>query len=295
MPLKPIREMLTDAQTRNYAVGYFESWNLESLQGVIDAAEKAMSPVIIGFNGEFLCHNERRVEERLSIYGRLGREAAETAKIPCGFICNECPDDRWIRKAVETGFNLVMPADPGAPYEEFCGRVRDIVQHAHANGVAVESEVGELPSGLDAGQHREGRITDPALAEDFVRVTGVDLLSVSVGNVHIRLSGSSALDLRRLSQIHERVHVPLVLHGGSGIDDKSLSAAIGLGVVKVNYGTYLKQRYLAALRKALAFDCENPHELVGLGGQNDIMVAGRNAVRDAVMERLPSLNCVGKA
>ncbi|MDP7621830.1 MAG: class II fructose-bisphosphate aldolase, partial [SAR324 cluster bacterium] len=83
MPLKTAKELLEKALAGGYAVGYFESWNLESLQGVIDAAEVARAPVIIGFNGEFLSHEERRTEERLAWYSSLGRTAAETASVPC--------------------------------------------------------------------------------------------------------------------------------------------------------------------------------------------------------------------
>ena len=295
MPLEPIPRMMARAQEGQYAVGYFESWNLESLQGVIDAAEQTRSPVIIGFNGEFLSHAERRVEERLALYGQLGREAAQSAKVPCGFIFNECPDDSQIRAAVTKGFNLVMPSDPGVPYESLSSWVKDIAAFAHARDVAVESELGVLPWGIGEVDNKHGTSTDPTLAARFVRETGVDLLAVSVGNVHVMLGGRAELDLERLSAINEQVVVPLVLHGGSGIADESLSAALALGIAKVNYGTYLKQRYLDAVRKALSTDCENPHELIGMGGENDILVAGRVAVMQAVIERLPTLKCAGRA
>ncbi len=86
-----------------------------------------------------------------------------------------------------------------------------------------------------------------------------------------------------------------MLHGGTGIAPDSLMAAIELGVAKVNYGTYLKQRYLQTLRRALETTCDNPHRLLGMGGPEDVMVAGRLAVRDAVLERLPDLGSMQKA
>jgi fructose/tagatose bisphosphate aldolase len=89
--------------------------------------------------------------------------------------------------------------------------------------------------------------------------------------------------------------VPLVLHGGSGIASASLVQAIALGVAKVNYGTYLKQRCLAAMRQALAAGDGNPHHLLGDGGGKDLVVVGRHAVRDAVLERIELLGCCGKA
>lgn len=140
-----------------------------------------------------------------------------------------------------------------------------------------------------------GHYTDPEAAERFVRETAVDFLAVSVGNVHIQVGGQQDLDLNRLAAIGNRVAVPLVLHGGTGITPHSLVEAIRLGVAKVNYGTYLKQRYLQAVRAALAEDRPNPHELLGVGGPHDVLVAGRLAVRDAVLERIEMLGCCGHA
>jgi ketose-bisphosphate aldolase len=290
MPLEPVTDMMARAQLGGYAVGYFESWNLESLQGVIDAAEQTRSPVIIGFNGEFLSHPGREAVEQLALYGALGLAAAESATVPCGLIFNECADDGWVEQAIAAGFNLVMPADPEAPLTEYVRRVARLVRIAHGRGVAVEAEVGELPSAGDAGL-----VTDPEAAAEFVSETGVDLLAVSVGNIHIKLQGQSGLDLDRLVRIRERVEIPLVLHGGTGIDPDSLRGAIGLGVAKVNYGTTLKQHYLEAVRAALDTAEPNPHILLGIGGEADVMVAGRRAVRDAVLGRIETLGCCGRS
>src|SRR6185437_13357831 len=106
MPLESIPALMQRAREGGYAVGYFESWSLESLYGVIEAAEQARAPVIIGFNGEFLSRAERTAPERLLWYGALGKAAATDADIPCGFIFNECSQDDWTRAAVTAGFNL---------------------------------------------------------------------------------------------------------------------------------------------------------------------------------------------
>ncbi|MDD2763752.1 MAG: class II fructose-bisphosphate aldolase [Opitutaceae bacterium] len=295
MSLEPVEKLMADARRGGYAIGYFESWNLESLQGVLDAAEAVSAPIILGFNGEFLCHAGRRAAERLALYGALGKAAAESSPMPCGLIFNECPDDSWVLAAAECGFNLVMPADPQAPYDDYLRRVKRIVEFSHQRRVAVEAELDELPCGASGRVEGEAALTDPARAERFVRETGVDLLAVSVGNVHIRTSGEQALNLDHLAVLADRVRVPLVLHGGSGISANSLKEAIRLGVAKVNYGTYVKQRYLAAVRAAIAANPSNPHELLGLGGKYDVMVAGRLAVRAAVLERIEMLGCCGKA
>lgn len=302
MPLAPIAQLMARSLSEGYAVGYFESWSIESLQGVLDAAEQTRSPVIVGFNGEFLSHAGRLTSERLALYGALGRAAASTATVPVGLIFNECAHDARTLEAIEAGFNLVMPADPGCPTAEYTERVKRIVAQAHPRGVAVEAELGELPSGSDDHPASAPDKTDPDQAAHFVQETGVDLLAVSVGNVHVQLRGEAKLDLAHLAAIHARVPVPLVLHGGTGIAAASLREAIRLGVAKVNFGTYLKQRYLAAIRAQLsaaaqvaAADAEDPHQLLGMGGERDVLVAGRFAVRDAVLERIDVLGCGGRA
>ena len=296
MPLESIPRLLAGCQAGGYAVGYFESWNLESLQGVLDAAEQTQSPVIVGFNGEFLSHGDRLAAERLALYGALGKAAAESSSVPCGFVFNECPDDSWVLAAVEAGFNLVMPADPSCSYDGYARRVKRIVAHAHDRQVAVEAELGQLPCGAAGRGEHQAQLTDPDIAARFVSETGVDLLAVSVGNVHVQMTGETDLDLERLAAIRSRVPVPLVLHGGTGIAPRSLQAAIRLGVAKVNYGTYLKQRYLKAVRQMLAAkeSPSNPHELLGMGGPRDVLVAGRLAVRNAVLERIELLGCCGR-
>jgi ketose-bisphosphate aldolase len=295
MPLEPVGEMMRRASDGAYAVGYFESWNLESLQGVIDAAEETRSPVIIGFNGEFLSRPGRLATERISCYGALGKAAAEAASVPCGLIFNECAQDDSVRAAIDSGFNLVMPDDPEAPYDERVARVAELTRYAHEHGVAVEAEVGELPCGASGEVEEGGAMTDPGRAARFIQATGIDLLSISIGNIHVLVQGERGLDLDRLARIREQVEVPIGLHGGTGIKAESLRQAISMGVTKVAYGTYLKQRYLADVRRALNADDANPHKLLGCGGPEDVMVAARLAVRDAVLERVELLGCCGRA
>jgi len=298
MPLTPVGDMVRAARAQGFAVGYFEGWNLESVQGVIDAAEATRSPVLVGFNGEFLSRAGRLAEERLAWYAALGRAAAESASVPCGLVFNECAQDDWVRRAVDAGFGQVMLDAPGAPAEDVVRRVAEVTAYAHGRGVASEAAVGELPfGGGGAGAAARGERTEPDAAAEFVRRTGVDILAVSVGNVHVLTSGSRGLDLECLEAVRRRVDVPFDLHGGTGIDPAALGQAIGLGVAKVSFGTCLKQRYLAAVRRALggAGGGSNPHALLGMGGPEDVLVAGRLAVCDAVLERVPALGCAGRA
>jgi ketose-bisphosphate aldolase len=295
MSLEPAVELLKHARRHQYAVGYFESWDLASLEGVIDAAEQIRAPIIVGFNGQFLARSDRALPARLEWYGALGRAAAESARVPCALMFNECSVDTWVEQATRVGFNLVMLADADATHANLTQRIANLVRSAHPRGVAVEAELGELPCGAGAVETSSCSLTDPDEAAAFVRETGVDMLAVSAGNVHVLLDGRHDLDLAHLAAIHEKVAVPLVLHGGSGIADGSLAGAISLGVAKVNYGTYLKQRCVAAIRQALANTDANPHHILGDGGSADLVVVARRAVRDAVLERIGLLGCCGRA
>lgn len=295
MPLESINELMRRARAGSYAVGYFESWNLESLQGTLDAAEETASPIIIGFNGEFLSRPDREGEERLAWYGALGRTAAESARVPCGFLFNECSRDQWTRQAVTKGFNMVMPADSEASLEDYTTRAATLTRYAHEHDVSVEVEAGELPCGATGRIEGGGSLTDVESAAQLIEVTKADLLAVSVGNVHILVNGDQELDLDQLEAIQTRVPVPLALHGGTGISREALRQAIARGVFKVNFGTYIKQRYLAALHEALRDPSINPHTLLGGGGEKDMQAACRRAVREAVLERLHWLNCCGQA
>jgi fructose/tagatose bisphosphate aldolase len=292
MPLESIGRLMQDAQVHRYALGYFESWNFESLQGVIDAVEQTRSPTIIGFSGEFLSQRAGATPEDLTLYAALGLAVAAKAKVPCGLILNECSRDPWVERAISAGFNLVMPADPNAGRDEYRQRVARLTQLAHARNVAVEADV--------EGEEDQPPAAYAEEAAQFVKATGVDLLAVSIGNEEIKLTGRAALDLERLATVHKRVALPLVLHGGTGIEDTSLEEAIRLGVRKVNYGTYIKQRCLESLRRALSTQAlstqeENPHALLGDGSSTDILVVGRAAICDAVLERIELLGCCGKA
>src|SRR5438874_12780051 len=107
MPLVSMKRLLTDALSGRYAVCYCESWNLESLQAVIEAAEEMRSPVIGGFNGGFLMHPTRSRPERLTYYAGFARALRESS-VPVAFLLNETDDLAQIEEGIELGFNAVM-------------------------------------------------------------------------------------------------------------------------------------------------------------------------------------------
>ncbi len=295
MPLVSMKSMLADALAGGYAVCYCESWNLESFQAVIDAASDADAPVIAGFSGGFLADPDRKRPERLSYYAGL-RLALAGASVPVSFLLNESDSLPQIEEAIDLGFNAVMIENEHLDPDAYRRLVKKTVARARPSGVSVEAQLGTLPHGCDLGAG-QGEVTDPRAAREFVEDTGIDALGVSVGNIHILTSGESPLHLDRLESIHAEVDVPLVLHGGTGIPPEYAAQVICRGVAKINFGTVLKQVFLAAVREKLEAYQEpmNPHPFVGMGGPQDVLVAGREAMMAQVRKLLHRFGAAGRA
>jgi ketose-bisphosphate aldolase len=285
-------KLLADAQQDGYAVCYCEAWNFESFQAVVEAAEEERSPIIAGFNGGFLMHSGRKHAENLNSYAGLGLSLSK-ARVPAALILNESTSLPQIEEAIDLGFNAIMVENEGFELDDYRHLVRQVVSKAHRSGVSVEAQVGHL---TDASSNGHAEPTTPKGARAFVEETGIDALGVAVGNGHILTEGHLPLDLQALAEIGKAVPVPLVLHGGTGIPLEDAGRSVQLGVAKVNYGTGLKQAYLAALTEKLATYREpmSPHPFVGMGGKNDILVAGREAVKVKCQELLRAWGSAGK-
>ena len=166
-------------------------------------------------------------------------------------------------EAIGLGYGSVMFDGSRLPLEQNIALTRQIAEMAHRAGIPCEAELGAV-LGHEAGPlppyeelFASGRgFTDPAEAARFVAETGCDWLSVAVGNIHGAISGAARnqvkvqarLNLEHLDRLHAATGIPLVLHGGSGIQLSSLRAAISRGIAKVNVGTELRRAYEGALR-----------------------------------------------
>lgn len=299
MSVVSMKSLMNHALRHRYAVGYFESWNMESLLAVADAAERTQSPVIVGFGGLFLGNPGRRVEENIRHYGALARAVAEEAAVPMAVLLNEADRMPMLIRALTCGFNAVMYQDPKATFEETVQANRTLVPIAHACGADVEAEVGELPCADIASSHvTEGQPTDPDRAAWFVRETGVDALAVAVGNVHLLEDGKAGLDFDLIERLRRKVDVPLVLHGGTGISQDDLRRAVELGMCKINVGTAMKRVFINSVKaylQANPVDAVNPHEIVGMGGEQDLLCGAREAVAERVAEMMRTFGSAGRA
>ena len=299
MPRVPFTRMMQDAERRGYAVGYFESWNLESLLAVADAAETARSPVILGFSGIALPHPGRVQPEHLEDYAALGTAVCDRLSVPSCLLFNESADFTWVSEAVRLGFGMVMFTDETLDEAGQTAQVKRSVALAHAAGAAAEGELDSLPGvggGLTAAPG-ESHLTTVEKAIAFVKATGVDSLAVNVGQVHLHGRTSVRLNLDRVSALKAAVSVPLVLHGATSIPREDLAEAIRRGVRKVNVGSILKRSFLEAMRAAsiAAGNAYNPYEAIGSGLPNDVMVAGRTAMQKVVEDYMGLFGSAGKA
>lgn len=299
MSLVSFQDLMREAESGTYAVGYFESWNLESLLAVADAATRMRSPVILGFSGIHVPDIEQGDDNRLSVYAALGKELCRQLPVASCLLFNESPHYDWVMKAIEAGFGLVMFTDENLDATDQQDAVRRVAEKAHAAGVAVEGEMMSL-AGVN-GQldevPKDLRLTDPSLAQSFIEDTGIDALAVNIGQAHVHGRRELPLNLSRLSEIRQAVSVPLVLHGATSIKRGHLQQAIQLGIRKINVGSILKRAYFDAVQNRSAkVDKEyNPYDVVGSGLEIDVLLAGRDAVRKTVEDLISLFGSAGKS
>ena len=288
MPLVPFHQLMAAAESGNYAVGYFESWNLESLLAAADAAEEARSPVILGFSGISLTHPNRIVHDPLSVYAAMGLDVCRRLSVPACLLFNESPSLDSVLDSIKRGFNLVMYSDEALDLASRKDRILRVCRNAHCVGAAVEAEMAALQglSGQIIERPADIPLTDPQEARRFVAETGIDALAVNIGQVHLHGREKVRLDLELLARLKDVLDVPLVLHGATSVNADSLAAAVRRGIRKINVGSILKQVYFAEMHAAclrVAPDA-NPYEIIGSGMKHDVLVAGRRALQSAIVD-----------
>jgi fructose/tagatose bisphosphate aldolase len=299
MPLVSFHELMAAAAQGSYAVGYFESWNLESLLAVADAAEAMRSPVLLGFSGINLPDPRRVVREPLSVYAAAGLDICRSLSVPTCLVFNESPYIEAVREAIRLGFGLVMFSDEDSSYASQVAQVHQVVEEAHRVGVAVEGEPASLPGvgGELTDMPNDLRLTDPDQACAFVEATGVDALAVNVGQAHLHGRREVRLNLDHLAKLQAAISKPLVLHGATSVNRDDLRAAIALGIRKINVGSLLKRTYFEAMREAcLQAGAEyNPYEVLGSGNDKDVLVKGRVAMQKAIEALMHIFGSANKA
>ena len=242
-----MKEMLDKAREEQYGIGFFNAVNVEMARAVIETAEELHAPVIVGTAEVLLpAMPLERVAEYLI-------PMAQKARVPVAVHYDHGLTFEKCMEALQLGFSSVMYDCSTASYEENLEKVAEMVRICHAMGVTVEGELGHVGDNEGAGklENPSDYYTDPAVAADFVRKTGVDALAVAVGNAHGDYKFPPKLDFERITAIREATGTPLVLHGGSGLSDDDFREAVRRGVCKINIFTDLDKAGKAGIEEGL--------------------------------------------
>ncbi|RJQ81183.1 class II fructose-bisphosphate aldolase [Pseudonocardiaceae bacterium YIM PH 21723] len=240
MPLTTAGEIVGPAAKAGRGCAAFNAIQLEHITAIVDGATRAGQPVIIQ-----LSHNAVRYHGSLAPIGSAALAAARAAEVPVAVHLDHAETPELVHEAVALGFGSVMFDASTLDYADNVRVTRDVVDACHEHGVWVEAELGEV-GGKD-GVHAPGVRTDPDEALAFVQATGVDALAVAVGSSHAMLTRDAELDLDLITRLRDRVPVPLVLHGSSGVPDDGLAAAARAGMTKINIATQLNKVFTAAV------------------------------------------------
>lgn len=246
--LVTLNEILKMAEERGCAIGAFNTPNLECIRAVIDTAEKYNVPVIIS-------HAELHEEVApLDVIGPIMVLSAKNAKVPVCVHLDHCETLEYMARALEIGFTGVMYDGSLLPYERNVANTIQAVAMAKPYRAGVEAEIGQLASREGGmGENAGGPVyTDPDLAERFARQTGIDALAPSFGTAHGIYKSKPVLDLERVAAIKEKVGLPLVMHGGSGVSPEDYRTAIQNGIRKINYYSYMSKAGTTAAKELLA-------------------------------------------
>lgn len=307
MPLLTNKELLGRAKKGGYAVGAFNINNLEILQAIVSAGEMEKSPVIIAVSEGAIQY------AGLRYIISMVRTASEQTPIPLSLHLDHGKDVDIIRSCIDNGFTSVMIDGSHLEFNENIAITEKIVEMARPKAVSVEGELGRL-KGIEekvSVAEREAFLTDPQVAEEFVKRTGVDALAVAIGTSHgaYKFKGETKLDFERLREISRKVDIPLVLHGASGvpqsvlekaerfgaklpgakgIPDEAIQKAISLGICKINIDTDLRLSFVGAIREVLTTKPEefDPRKILG---------PAREAIKQTVQSKMKLFRSSGKA
>ncbi|MDR2998478.1 MAG: class II fructose-bisphosphate aldolase [Microbacterium sp.] len=255
MTLVSARDLVTDAAWNGNGIGAFNVIHLETAEALVEASARAGLPVILQISQN--CADYHGGLEPIALATLAIARRAET---PVAVHLDHAERPELVHEAIDLGFGSVMFDGGKLEYAENVELTAAVTDRAHAAGVYVEGELGEV-GGKD-GAHAPGVRTDPDEARAFVAETGVDALAVAVGSSHAMLDRSASLDIDLILRLREALRgcgrdatdVPLVLHGSSGVADGVITDAIRAGMTKINVSTHLNGFFTRAVRERLAAD-----------------------------------------
>jgi len=239
-------EILQPCVGQDWAIGAYDTCNLEITQAIVDAAAADQAPAII------MIYPHHTPQAGWPTLCRIIDAEVERTHIPVALVLDHAKTLDQIKCALELGFSGVMIDASLAPLDQNIALTRKAVELAHAQGVSVEAELGHVGDGQVVSEELQRvYLTRVAEAEHFVKETGVDALAVSIGTLHGLYKGKPHLDFERIAQLRAACPIPLVLHGGSDTPDQDIRRAIETGIDKINIWTDVRIPFLQALKEKL--------------------------------------------
>lgn len=284
MPTENLKKIFKRAQKEGWAIGQFNVSTLEALKAVVLAAQNLKSPVIIGTSeGESKFMGLKQAVGLVKVF-------REETRLPLILNLDHGRSLEYIKEAVGTGYDAVHFDGSKLPLDENIKIAKLITREAHKKGALVEGEISFIKGASkmlqEAPEIREGDLTDPKEAEEFVKKTGIDSLAINIGTFHgVEMKGdeftAKHINFKRLEEIKKRVgnKVFLVLHGGSGVPAEEIKEAVRSGIIKININTELRIAYSRTLRKVLA---ENQQEIVPYNIMPDVVAAIQKVVEEKI-------------
>ncbi|MBO6046354.1 MAG: class II fructose-bisphosphate aldolase [Erysipelotrichaceae bacterium] len=234
--------LLDIANAENKAIGSFNVTGLEQIRACLEAAEEENEPIILAFAQ---VHEEEGTID-LDTLGPIMVLMADLSPLPICVHLDHCVDMGYLKKALDMGFSSVMFDGSALPLEENVAYTKMAVELAHSYGATIEGEIGVMSGHtlnndgvVEDREQDENMYTDPVVARDFVRETGIDCLACSFGTVHGLYATEPKLNFELLAKLNETLGVPVVMHGGSGVSEEDFHKCIDNGVRKINYYTYM--------------------------------------------------------
>jgi ketose-bisphosphate aldolase len=237
------KNILAMAEEKEYCIPAFNVYNVETAKGVINAAEKLRSPVILQFYSRLVTS---KVAEDVA---PIILDMANKATIPVCFHLDHGAGECEVVRSLRMGMTGIMI---DASMEELEGNIektKNVVRLCDYVGVGVEGELGHVGKAADGDENVVTEYTHPNEAKKYVEETGVCALAIMVGTAHGRYKKAPVLDIERIKEIKKETDVALVLHGGSGVPDDQIQAAIKAGIRKMNFSTDLCYSFLDACRE----------------------------------------------
>ena len=282
------KAMIDKAHAGRYAIGAFNTNNLEWTKCILTAAEQAKAPLMIQTSegaAKYMGGFPMVFDLVKDLHDSMG------ITVPVALHLDHGTYD-GAKQCIECGFTSVMFDGSHYDFEENVAKSKEILALAHAKGISVECEVGGI-GGTEDGVTSNGELADPAECA-AIAALGVDFLAAGIGNIHGKYPDNWAgLNFDRLNEINDAVNgKPLVLHGGSGIPFDQVHKAITLGVSKINVNTELQLVFAAATRKYI----EEGQDLEGKGyDPRKLLKPGCDAVIAKTIELMEAFGCAGQA